>query len=280
MRRKTHTKHRGLGCLLALAWVALTFVSIRLLNSCLFNREDPWEYSYAPAAEPFFDPTRFRQESGRYIYEGEAGVARATGVDVSDHQGAIDWQAVAADGIDFAMIRVGWRGNTEGYLHADERFEENWAKAREAGIACGAYFYSQAISEEEAREEAAFTLEVLSGRGLDYPVVFDFEPNDGNRIGGIDGETATACARAFCDAVRQAGYETMLYGNGYDLSYIDTSQLPDVPIWYAEYGSTPSRSDSYSLWQYTASGSVSGIETPADLNLDLSGALRAVQEDS
>lgn len=271
MHRQAHTKHRRLGCALVIAWVALTLVSIRLLNSCLSGREDPWEPSYSE--DSYFDHACFQQVDGRYTYEGEDGVVRTTGVDVSDHQGAIDWQAVAADGIDFAMIRVGWRGNTEGNLHADEFFEENWTQAREAGLACGAYFYSQAITEQEAKDEAAFALELLSGRELDYPVAFDYEPNDGNRIGGIDGETATACAKAFCDVVRQAGYEAALYGNGYDLGYIDTSQLPDVRIWYAEYGSTPSYTGPYFMWQYTASGSVRGIETPADLNLDLSEAM-------
>lgn len=272
MRRKTHTKHRGLGCLLALAWVALTFVSIRLLNSCLFNREDPWEYSYAPAAEPFFDPTRFRQESGRYIYEGEAGVARATGVDVSDHQGAIDWQAVAADGIDFAMIRVGWRGNTEGYLHEDICFEQNYAGACEAGLPCGVYFFSQAVTVDEAREEATFALELLAGRELAYAVVFDYEPTGEHRIANIDGATATACTRAFCDIIAEGGYEPMIYGNRYDLGYLDAAQLSDVRVWFAEYAQIPTREEPFSLWQYTSSGSVAGIGTPVDLNLDLRAA--------
>ena len=276
MRKRSHTKHRGCGCVLAIAWVVLSLVAIVLLNTCLFDDRGSWEPT--PQEPAYYDRSSFRQEDGRYVYEGEGGVTRTTGIDVSDHQGAIDWQAVAADGIDFAMIRVGWRGNTEGYLHADECFEQNYAGASEAGIACGAYFYSQAISEQEALEEAAFALELLGGRWLDYPVVFDYEPNDGNRIAGIDGQTATSCAKAFCDAVRQAGYEPALYGNGYDLGFIDTSQLPDVGIWYAEYGSAPSWLGPYFMWQYTASGSVSGIETPADLNLDLSGVNPTAQE--
>jgi len=278
MRKRSHTKHRRLGCVLAIAWAILTLVCIILLNTCLFDRTDSREP--APMEPSYYDRNGFRQVDGRYVYEGEDGVARTTGVDVSDHQGAIDWYAVAADGIDFAMIRVGWRGNTEGNLHADECFEQNYAQAREAGLACGAYFYSQATSEQEALEEAAFALDLLSGRELDYPVTFDYEPNDGNRIAGIDGQTATACAKAFCDAMRQAGYEAALYGNGYDLSYIDISQLSDVRIWYAEYGSVPSWSGPYFMWQYTASGSVNGIETPADLNLDLSEAPSTAEDAS
>ena len=276
MRKQPNSTHRRLGCVLAVAWIVLTLGAIALLNSCLFGRGNTSVFE--PLAEPYYDPAGFRQVDGRYVFEGEARSAHTTGVDVSDHQGAIDWHAVAADGIDFAMIRIGWRGNTEGYLHEDECFEQNLAQAREAGLACGAYFYSQAVSEQEASEEAAFALELLSRRELDYPVVFDYEPNDGNRIAGIDGQTATSCAKVFCDALRQAGYDVALYGNGYDLGYIDTSQLPDVGIWYAEYGSAPSRSNPYFMWQYTASGSVSGIETAADLNLDLRGVNPTTQE--
>ena len=274
MRRRSQPKHHGCGCVLVFAWLALTLGAIGLLRSCLSDRgydyayEDPWEgFS---TAEPYYDRDSFQQVNGRCLYEGDAGVVGATGVDVSAYQADIDWQAVAADGIDFAMIRIAWRGNTDGYLHEDICFEQNYAGAREAGLPCGVYFYSQANTVDEAREEAAFALDLLAGRELSYPVVFDYEPNDGHRLSGIDGNTATACARAFCDIIADGGYEPMIYGNRYDLSYLDASQLSDVRIWFAEYASAPSREEPFALWQYTSSGSVAGIGTPVDLNLDLS----------
>ena len=284
MRRRSQPKHHGCGCVLVLAWVVLTLGAIGLLRSCLsghgydYAYEDPWESS--PAAEPYYDRNGFQQVNGRCLYEGEVGVVGATGVDVSAYQADIDWQAVAADGIDFAMIRIAWRGNTDGYLHEDICFEQNYAGAREAGLPCGVYFFSQATTADEAREEAMFALGLLARRELDYPVVFDFEPTGGHRIAGIDGDTATACARTFCDVIAEGGYTPMIYGNRYDLQYLDLSQLSDIRVWFAEYASAPSREDPFALWQYTSSGSVAGIGTPVDLNLDLSGVLRAVQEDS
>ncbi len=278
MRRRSQPRWHGCGCGCALVavWAVLTLGAIVLLRSCL--PDDGYDYSYegswesSSAAEPYYERERFQQVDGRCIYEGAADVVCPTGVDVSAYQADIDWQAVAADGIGFAMIRVGWRGNTDGYLHEDICFEQNYASAREAGLPCGVYFFSQATTADEAREEAEFTLDLLAGRELDYPVVFDFEPNDGHRLSGIDGATATACARTFCDIIADGGYEPVIYGNRYDLQYLDAAQLSDVRVWFAEYASTPSREEPFSLWQYTSSGSVAGIGTPVDLNLDLSAA--------
>lgn len=273
MRNRSHSKRRGCGCVLVIAWLALTIGAIGLLRACLNSRGygysyDSWEDSVS--SNPYFDPSGFRQEGDRMVCEGAAGAA-ATGVDVSAYQGDIDWQAVAADGIDFAMIRVGWRGNTDGYLHEDICFEQNWTGAREVGLPCGVYFYSQATTVDEAREEAAFARELLAGRTLEYPVVFDYEPNDGHRLYGIDGSTATACASAFCEVIQDGGYEPMVYGNRYDLQYLDISQLPDIRIWFAEYAAAPSYEEPFALWQYTSGGVVAGIGTPVDLDLDLSG---------
>lgn len=170
------------------------------------------------------------------------------------------------------MIRIAWRGNTDGYLHEDICFEQNWAGTQEVGIPCGVYFFSQAVTVEEAREEAVFALDLLAGRELTCPVVFDYEANDGHRLAGIDRETATACARTFCDIISEGGYEPMIYGNRYDLQYLDISQLSDIPIWFAEYSQAPSFEEPFAMWQYTNSGSVAGIGTPADLNLSFSTA--------
>ncbi|MBR3328744.1 MAG: glycoside hydrolase [Atopobiaceae bacterium] len=218
---------------------------------------------------PYFDASVFSLVDGRYVYDDGSVVADKTGVDVSDHQGDIDWDAVAADGIDFAIIRVGYRGNTEGGLYADECYLANLEQARAAGIECGVYFYSQAISVEEAEEEAAFVLDLLDGRHLEYPVTFDHEASQGGRIASIDTETASRVAQAFCTAIRAGGYASMVYGNAYDLARIDFESMADCSLWFAEYDDGPSYDRKSDIWQYTSEGSVAGISTPADLNLDL-----------
>jgi GH25 family lysozyme M1 (1,4-beta-N-acetylmuramidase) len=252
----------------------LCLVLMTLLTTCLFRNnhdyEGSWDSSYSSGS--YYDSESFWQQDDRVFYESEDGAVGKTGVDVSAYQADIDWWAVAADGIDYAMIRIAWRGNTDGYLHEDICFEQNWAGTQEVGIPCGVYFFSQAVTVEEAREEAVFALDLLAGRELTYPVVFDYEANDGHRLAGIDRETATACARTFCDIISEGGYEPMIYGNRYDLQYLDISQLSDIPIWFAEYSQAPSFEEPFAMWQYTNSGSVAGIGTPADLNLSFSTA--------
>lgn len=193
-----------------------------------------------------------------------------TGVDVSSHQGEIDWSAVAGDGIGFAMLRIGNRGYSQGGLKQDACFEANYAGARENGLDVGVYIFSQAISVEEAVEEAEFVLSILDGRELQMPVVFDWEEIDGDvaRTDNVDVETVTACAVAFCRRIAEAGYDTAVYCNGM-VGYLryDISQLQHLPIWYAEYRAWPSFAYAIDMWQYTSSGKVAGISGNADLNL-------------
>src|SRR5699024_10816934 len=130
-------------------------------------------------------------------------------IDVSSHQGEIDWQKVATSGVEFVFIRLGYRGyGSEGTLNLDPYFKQNLAGAKAAGLKVGIYFFSQAISVEEAREEAQFVLSYLAGTQLDYPVVYDWEPISGAsaRTDGLDSVTLTDCAITFCETVAQAGY--------------------------------------------------------------------------
>ncbi len=193
-----------------------------------------------------------------------------TGIDVSSHQGEIDWAAVAGDGISFAILRVGNRGYSQGVISADERFEANLAGAQENGLLVGCYFFSQAVSVEEAQEEADFVLSVLNGRQMDLPVVFDWEyiDNAEARTDSVDTETVTACAQAFCEQIQAAGYRAAVYCNGM-LGYLhyDLSQLEQYDTWYAEYASWPSFAYAFDLWQYSNTGTVAGISGNVDLNL-------------
>ena len=215
-------------------------------------------------------------ENGRVSYVHN-GLRAKEGIDVSSYQGEIDWEAVAADGVNFAMIRLGYRGYTEGGLWMDSRFEENIRGALEAGLEVGVYFFSQAITPGEAEEEAEFVLEALEGYELAYPVAFDWEPitpGKEARTDALDGETLTQCAAAFCRRVSQAGYVPQIYFNK-ELGYLvyDLAELKDWSFWLAEYDTAPDFYYGFDLWQYTHTGSVAGIQGNVDRNLDLGSVL-------
>ena len=220
-----------------------------------------------------YDSTAFVIENDFLTYQGEA--PSYVGIDVSSHQGLIDWDRVAADGVEFAMIRVGYRGYTVGSLNQDSYWEYNINGALNAGLDVGIYFYSQATSVEEAQEEALYTLERINGYSITYPVVFDWERVSGpeSRTSTTPEEVITACAQAFCQVIGEAGYTAMLYGSpskvGEDISL---SLLSEYPFWLAHY-TTGWRPTSFNyhfdMWQYTSSGHVDGIDGRVDLDICL-----------
>lgn len=205
--------------------------------------------------------------NGRMRYSGGTYL---TGIDVSEHQYDIDWAKVAADGIDFAMIRVGYRGSTAGGLYTDEYFKKNIAGATAAGLKVGVYFYSQAINAEEAAEEAAYVLDAIRPYSVTLPVVFDWEIVGGNeaRTYTVSRAVLCECAKTFCDAVESAGYDAMIYFTQY-LGYRKyiLRQLADYEFWYAEYEAQPRIVFHFDMWQYSSTGSVDGIEGDVDLNI-------------
>lgn len=211
----------------------------------------------------------FTRQGDAVLYTGSRYTA-SQGVDVSEWQREIRWQEVADGGIDFAVIRCGYRRYASGSLEQDSFFEENYRAAGTAGLRRGVYFFSQAVSPEEAREEAAFVLQMLSGRSLELPVFYDWETvtAEEGRANGLDGETVTACAAAFCQAIEQAGYTAGVYFNrqmGYHT--YDLSPLKNYTFWLAEPGGHPTFYYHAALWQYDHSGTVPGIDTAADRNL-------------
>lgn len=212
-------------------------------------------------------------ENGRVRYlSGEA----MTGIDVSSHQGEIDWAQVAGDGIGFAMLRAGYRGYEGGTLNEDDRFRTNAEQAAANGLEIGAYFFSQATTPEEAVEEAECLLGLLDGVTLTMPVAFDWERIDESLSGGsvarTDGmtkEAVTDCAIAFCQHMEEAGLEAMIYCNN-ETGYFnfDVARLQEYPIWFAAYNTGwPNYYYRMELWQYTNSGTVAGISGSVDLNL-------------
>ena len=224
------------------------------------------EPSVRPLAAAAYGPEDFYEQDG---FVKSDTVKTSTGVDVSEFQVDVDWPVVKEAGIDFAIVRTGYRGTTEGRLNPDVSFLQHLEGARAAGLEVGVYFFSQAITVEEAREEAAFVLRQLEDRKLDLPVVFDWEyVGPDARTAHIDSRTLTDCAIAFCETIRDGGYEPMVYFN-LDLSsrLFILEELQDYGFWLAMYELPMDFPWKIDLWQYTESGTVPGIDSPVDLNL-------------
>ena len=218
---------------------------------------------------PQYNWNNLHNDNGRMSYVENGTVTSLAGIDVSSHQGQIDWHAVKNDGIDFAFLRAGRRGYTEGKIYADETFYTNADGAVNAGIPIGVYFFSQAINEDEAREEAHYVLDMISGMKITCPIAYDFEniPESDGRGNSLSPEQVTKNADAFCSVIEQAGYTAIIYGNKYDLKRYDLSKLHH-DIWYAEYNvNHPSDTVRFAMWQYTHTGTVAGIHTDVDLNI-------------
>lgn len=192
------------------------------------------------------------------------------GIDVSSFQGEIDWEQVRQAGIEFAIIRIGGRSyGEEGNLYDDDNAYINYTGARAAGLQVGVYFFSQAISVEEAREEAQYVLERTEGWELDMPIVYDWEYiNDTARTANVDQRTLTDCTLAFCRAIEKADREAMVYFNPTQVHkrfYLE--ELMGYHFWLAMYSDRMTFPHRVDMWQYTCEGTVPGIEGPVDINL-------------
>ena len=229
--------------------------------------------NHTDIAKSVLSPEFFvRDGKGRMTYSDPA-VKTYTGIDVSVFQGDIDWDAVKNDGIDFVMLRVGYRGyGQKGIMGKDDKFDYNYEGAKKAGLKVGAYFFSQATNESEAREEAAFVLDAVRDCPLDYPIAYDWEfvDNGEARTNGMTSEDITVCAKAFCEAIKSAGKVPVIYFNcetGY-FNYV-LPQVKDYGFWLAEYYDTPSFYYNYKMWQYSKTGSVDGISGDVDMNISI-----------
>ena len=192
------------------------------------------------------------------------------GIDVSSHQKSIDWSAVKNSGVKFAMIQVGYRGYETGALMDDAYFEENIQGAIENGIDVGVYFFSQAVSAEEARAEADFVLERVKKYKLQLPIVFDLEEvnNAADRVENTTSEERTQAAVTFMNHIKNAGYQAMVYSSSQLFETVfDINYLHDYDFWVADYSSVPNFNYYFSIWQYTDAGTVDGISTNVDMNI-------------
>lgn len=263
-KKKTGKLRRALPILVPAMAVILLLELILLLGNFLprpAENEDPGILKENP----------YRAEDFEYV----DGFLRCTaenarlGIDVSEHQQAIDWAQVKDAGVDFVMIRLGYRGYTEGRLFLDSCFKSHLAGASAAGLDVGVYFFSQAVTPEEARLEAQFLLTLLDDRELPMGIAYDWEyVSSEARTGAMDGRAVTDCALAFCDTITQSGHKAIVYFNQYQAENgLVLEALAGYDFWLAMYNDEMNFPYRVDLWQYTESGTVPGIEGAVDINL-------------
>jgi GH25 family lysozyme M1 (1,4-beta-N-acetylmuramidase) len=210
-------------------------------------------------------------DDGFMKYIGDVSSVKVkNGIDVSRFQGQIDWEKVKAAGVDFAFIRAGLRGTTEGKILVDDYFEYNMKNATENGIEVGVYFYSQATNEEEALEEVQLVLDLIEPYDVSFPVVIDIESSDSDnaRTADMTSDEYELVAKTFCDTVAKAGYKPMIYGNIKSFTILmDIQDIADYGIWVAYYGTPLYYPYHFDVWQYSSTGSIDGIDGNVDLNI-------------
>lgn len=225
-------------------------------------------YENVPACS--LDMNSIVTRNGYSFYKPGGRITSIPGIDVSVHQGAIDWQQVRDAGVEFAIIRVGYRTYGGGEIKLDEGFVDNISGATAAGLKVGVYFFSQAVTVDEAVAEADAVLDAIAPYDITYPVVYDWELiyDDTARTDDIPVDVLTDSCIAFCERVKSAGYTPMIYQNkGTTLFKLDLPRLQDYDFWLAEYGSEPTYYYDYQMWQYSCTGRIPGIAGEVDLNI-------------
>ena len=193
------------------------------------------------------------------------------GIDISRHNGKIDWNAVKSSGVDYVIIRCGYRGSSSGALITDQNFQSNIKGATAAGLKVGIYVFSQAVNEVEAVKEASLAVSLAKGYKLTYPIFIDTE-SSGGRADKIDVATRTAVINAFCQTVQSAGYQAGIYASkSWFERKLNMGAVGNYRIWLAQYAAAPTYSGRYDMWQYSSKGTISGINGRVDLNLSYLG---------
>ena len=221
-----------------------------------------------------YDNSNFITDArGMMTYYIDDQVASCMGVDLSEYQGNVDFEKVKEQGFEFVILRIGGRYySQEGGLYMDSNFFDYYNSAKDAGLRVGGYFFSQATTAQEAVDEANYVLSQLKNTKLDYPIAFDWEIIEGDtaRTDVVTGDELTQCAIAFCDTIKNAGYESIIYSNTSLMYYMyDLELLKDYDFWIADYENHPSMYYHFTMWQYDIEGQVDGIEGNVDMNICL-----------
>ncbi|MDO5545892.1 MAG: glycoside hydrolase family 25 protein [Eubacteriales bacterium] len=236
-----------------------------ILEPTIFETE-PENPTIPPDPNPY---NRYDFQYNRHNYLLLQNVDSSPGIDVSAHQGDIDWAAVKNSGIEFAIIRLGYRGYGSGKLVEDDYARKNLKEAKEAGLKIGAYFFSQALDIKEVDEEIQFILNMLADATLDMPIVLDWEiPAEDARTKNMDARTLTDIQLHFCGQMKKMGFQPMIYFNWHqseNLYYL--SELEDYPFWLALYQDRMTYPWKVEMWQWTSSGKVPGINGNVDINV-------------
>lgn len=199
--------------------------------------------------------------------DGSLDGGNVMGIDISKHNGTVDWNAVKNAGVEFVILRCGYRGSASGVLVEDEKFRTNIKGATAAGLKVGIYFFSQAVNEMEAVEEASLTLSLIKGHKISYPVYIDVEAANG-RADGLSAAERTKVVKAFCETVRDSGYTAGVYSNkNWFAEKMDTGAFGNYRIWLAQYTESPTYTGRYEMWQYSSQGTIPGIKGDVDLNI-------------
>ena len=214
-----------------------------------------------------YEIEKFDTSNMYYTYSDDTYTS-IVGIDVSEHNESINWKEVKESGVEFAFIRIGWRGYTEGGIYKDELFEQNYLSAQDEGIKVGVYFFSQATTVKEAQEEALFVQKELQNKQIQLPIVYDYETVESKegRANHLTKEQVSDNAKAFFEILENK-YQVMLYGNTPLLELYDQELLDKYPLWFAQFYHKPETTHDFTIWQYSESGNVPGISKPTDLNI-------------
>lgn len=273
---------------IAVLWTSagVVLLATAILLTCLFlGRKSPGNPSVAgketesstegttlpPPPANIFDPEDFGYGEDGYLTCLTGPSER--GVDVSSYQGQVDWQAVRDAGFTFAIIRVAGRGyGSTGNLYDDALAQQNYEGAKAAGMKVGAYFFSQAVSPEEAVEEAEYLLEKTKDWEMELPVVYDWEYiSETARTANVDPRTLTDCMLAFCKRIEEGGRDAMVYFNTeQSMIMFNIEEVTEYPFWLAMYSDWMTYPYKIHMWQYTNKGKVPGIQGNVDINLAFS----------
>ncbi len=255
--------------------MVIAFIMVMVLRSCADSTSDDASTdtsgddtsSLSSVPVNTYDWSYLSTVDGVKHYTDSQGNTALLGIDVSTHQGTVDWNQLVGQ-IDFAMVRVGYSGSTAGGTNEDDTFQRNASEANRVGIPIGVYYFSQATTTDEAITEAKFALSCIDGYSITYPIVFDLEDVSGGRTTSLTAAEKTQIAIAFCDTIQDAGYTPMIYGNSsWLISNIYLADLYQYGIWLAEYNEQPSFPFTFTIWQYSDSGTMPGIDGTVDMDL-------------
>ena len=250
------------------AAIALGLVLFISISSCSNNEITSVNYSSGIVLENTYWET---DDKGFMNYNKE-GYSSSVGIDISQWVEDIDFTAVKKYGVEYVILRLGYRGYTEGGLFSDENFEKYIKAAQKAGLKVGVYFVTQAISEDEAVEEAEYVLKYISGHKIEMPVYIDMEEvYDTARTDELTADDFTRIAAAFCKKVEEAGYRGGIYANEtWFNNKLDFDKIKHYDIWLAKYSDTLSTDLAINMWQYSSEGTVDGTEMWVDMNVRVS----------